>query len=125
MNMLWIIALSLALLAIIVVATLGRTVRRQQLCIKGMEGRIEYLVSNLNALCASAVGVDDRVLHLERLGRDLEHRQESLETQSQPDRPYGEAIQMVHQGATPARLVETLDLSRSEAELLVALHGLH
>lgn len=123
MNMLWIVALSMACLAIITTTALGRRVRRQQLLIKGMEGRIEYLVSNLNALCASAVGVDDRVVHLERLGRDLEHRQESLETHALPERPYGEAIQMAHQGATPARLMEALDLSRSEAELLVTLHG--
>jgi hypothetical protein len=52
------------------------------------------------------------------------HRQESIETAKQSgDRPYGEAIQMVHKGAGVARLVDDLGLSRSEAELLVMLHG--
>ena len=50
---------------------------------------------------------------------------ESLEIQhqNQEERPYGEAIQMIHKGATAASLGERLGLSRSEAELMVMLHG--
>jgi hypothetical protein len=53
----------------------------------------------------------------------MRHRQENIETHQPGDRPYGEAIQMVHQGAAKSRLVEELGLSKSEAELLVTLHG--
>ncbi|MCW8847661.1 MAG: DUF2802 domain-containing protein [Sedimenticola sp.] len=80
------------------------------------------LNENLNALCTGAVGVDQRVNNLERTGRDLAHRQESIESQQQ-DRPYGEAIQLVQQGANASRLVEELGLSRSEADLVVMLHS--
>ncbi len=84
----------------------------------------EQLTSTINALCASAVGVDKRVIKLERHGRDLTYRQEHIETSQQPgDRPYGEAIEMAQKGARPSRLIEELGLSKSEAELLVMLHG--
>ncbi len=82
------------------------------------------LSSTLNAMCAGAVGVDRRLSGLEKQGRDLVHRQDSMESQKQSDRPYGEAIQLVHRGATTDRLVAELGLSHSEAELVVMLHGL-
>jgi len=81
------------------------------------------LSDSLNALCSSAVGVDQRVSRLERHGRALESRQETVESQQKSDRPYQQAIQMVQNGATAERLMEELDLSRSEAELLFMLHG--
>ncbi len=102
---------------------LRRTVREQQRRIAAMEGKVQELTSSLNALCAGAVGVDRRVVRLERTNRDLEHRQETLENQDIPDRPYGEAIRLVQQGAGARRLIEELEMSPSEAELLVALHG--
>jgi hypothetical protein len=64
------------------------------------------------------------VIKLERSGRDLIHRQEHIESSQQSgDRPYGEAIEMVHKGAGASRLMQELDISKSEAELLVMLHG--
>jgi hypothetical protein len=42
---------------------------------------------------------------------------------SQSDRPYGEAIQLVQRGASASDLVKELGLSRSEADLVVMLHG--
>ncbi|MES9875134.1 MAG: DUF2802 domain-containing protein [Candidatus Sedimenticola sp. PURPLELP] len=102
---------------------LGLRVRSQASQIDDLTGRVEYLASNLNALCSGAVGVDQRVSRLEQKGRDLEYRQESMETHQHSERPYGSAIHMVHQGATVNRLMDELGLSRSEAELLVSMHG--
>lgn len=85
--------------------------------------RIEALSNNLNALCAGAVGVDRRVSGLEHRSREQQQYLESMKSSQQAERPYGEAIHMVHQGATPHRLVEELGLSRSEAELVAMLHG--
>jgi septal ring factor EnvC (AmiA/AmiB activator) len=87
--------------------------------------QIEQLTTTINVLCASAVGVDRRVVKLERNGRDLVFRQEHIESSQQPgDRPYGEAIEMAQKGARASRLVEELGLSKSEADLLVMLHGM-
>jgi hypothetical protein len=123
MNMFWIVTMPIATVVVVAVVLLAGTLRRQRRRISGLEGQIEHLASSLNAICASAVCVDRRVVQLERIGREMRHRQENIETHQPGDRPYGEAIQMVHQGAAKSRLVDELGLSKSEAELLVTLHG--
>jgi Tfp pilus assembly protein PilN len=113
----------IGIVALLSGVVLLRVVKRQQQEIKALQEKAEFLTTSLNALCSGAVGVDHRVARLEQRGRDLEHRQDSFETQKQSERPYGEAIQLVHQGASAMRLVEELGLSHNEAELVVMLHG--
>lgn len=122
MEILLLVTLLLALSALAGLLLVGLRMRRFGRQIAVTEEQIHSLTENLNALCSGAVGVDQRVSNLERTGRDLTHRQESMESQ-QNDRPYGEAIQLVQQGASANRLVEELGLSHSEAELVVMLHG--
>ena len=98
--------------------------KRQRRQLQEAHQKVDELSSTVSGLCSAAVGVDKRVIRLEQKGRDLEHRQESFETQKHSDRPYGEAIQLVHRGATASRLVEELGLSHSEAELVVMLHSM-
>lgn len=122
MQILSFFSLILALGAIVALVLFGLRLRDSSRRLKELQAQVHSLTENLNALCSGAVGVDQRVSNLERSGRDLVHRQESIES-SQPDRPYGEAIQMVQQGATASVLVQELGLSRSEADLVVMLHG--
>ncbi len=122
MEILSLVALLLAIAAVAALIVTGLRLRGFSRRLAESEAQIHSLTENLNALCSGAVGVDQRVSNLERTGRDLAHRQESIES-SQPDRPYGEAIQMVQQGATASVLVQELGLSRSEADLVVMLHG--
>ncbi len=110
------------LLLLLVVVQWGRLKLLNQK-LSDTESRLNSLSENLNALCSGAVGVDQRVNSLERRGRDLAHRQESMESQQYAERPYAEAIRLVHQGATVERLEEELGLSRSEADLVYMLHG--
>jgi len=122
MEILSLLSLLLALGAISALFLIGLRLRDSTKRLREVEAQVHSLTENLNALCSGAVGVDQRVSNLERSGRDLAHRQESIES-SQPDRPYGEAIQMVQQGASASVLVQELGLSRSEADLVVMLHG--
>ncbi|WP_260293482.1 DUF2802 domain-containing protein [Sedimenticola hydrogenitrophicus] len=119
MQILTLVSLFLAIAALILTGLRLRTFAGR---LREAESQIHSLTENLNALCSGAVGVDQRVSDLERSGRDLAHRQESMES-SQPDRPYGEAIQLVQRGASASDLVKELGLSRSEADLVVMLHG--
>ncbi len=121
----YIILISIVCLAMLFFRRQSRTIRLQDNRIEELGKQIEQLTTTVNVLCASAVGVDKRVIKLERNGRDLTYRQESIESsQHTVDRPYGEAIQMAQRGARASRLVEELGLSESEAELLVMLHGM-
>lgn len=117
-------ASSILVLSIVLSIALAVALRQQGKQLSLANQRVEQLTSTVSGLCSAAVGVDKRVIRLEQKGRDLEHRQESFETQNHSERPYGEAIQLVHRGATVSRLVEELGLSHSEAELVVMLHGM-
>ncbi len=121
----FILLITVGCIALFFLLTQARTIRRQNNRITDLGKQIEQLSSTATALCAGAVGVDRRVVKLERNSRDLVHRQESIESQQHTaDRPYGEAIQMVQKGAVASRLVDELGMSNSEAELLVMLHGM-
>ncbi len=122
MQIIW--TLGIALCALIAVGMLAWRVRAERRKLADAMVRIGALNGTLSALCAGAVGVDQRISRLEREGRDLGYRQEAIENQQQGEQPYGEAIQLVQQGAPASRLVEELGLTRNEADLVVMLHGL-
>ncbi len=109
---------------VLLIYMLFRRIRTQDGELVKAQRKIEDLTANLNAICSGAVGVDRRVSKLERQGRDITSRQESMEAQTTDDRPYGEAINLVHKGADASRLVDELGLTQSEAELVAMLHGM-
>lgn len=85
--------------------------------------QLELVCQSIGGLTAGAVGVDRRVHRLERLEKHLAERQENFENQQSDEQPYGQAIRLVQQGAGVNRLVSELEISPSEAELIVRLHG--
>ena len=115
--------LALVLLLLVWVVVQWIRINRMEVALSENRARLDSLAENLNALCSGAVGVDQRLGRLENRGRDLAYRQESIESHQYAERPYAEAIRLVHQGATAARLEEELGLSGSEAELVFMLHG--
>ncbi len=125
MNIHWIVIGAIGLAGALGFVWCILSLQRLTMRLAEVEQRLESLGTNLRALCAGAVGVDKRVSRLEQHGRDLRHRQEDMECQRQPGKHYyGEAIQMVRQGAGVERLIEELGLSHSEADLIVMLHGM-
>jgi|GEM_PF-1434140 len=83
------------------------------------------LKQTVGALCSSSVGVDKRVTRLERHGRDLEERQENIESSQQlGEPPYAEAIRRVQEGADAQTLVDELGLNHGEADLILMMHGI-
>lgn len=89
----------------------------------GLEQRLDIFQQSLHGLTAGAAGVDKRMFRLEEQERLLTERQDSLENQRAADQPYAHAISLVQQGAGVHRLMEELELSESEAELIFRLHG--
>ena len=100
--------------------------RRQREKSERLLREVETLKQTVGALCSSAVGVDRRVNRLERKGRDLEERQENIESNHlQTDRPYADAIRRVKEGASAEELIQELGISHGAADLLIMMHGLN
>ena len=102
---------------------LGRRITMAQARIDEIAQQLELVRQSISGLTAGAVGMDRRVHRLEQREKSLSERQESFEIQQADEQPYGQAIRLVQQGAGVGRLVGELDLSESEADLIVRLHG--
>jgi len=115
--------LLLALSAWAVVAVINKRLAAERARSDDLEQQLELVRQSIRGLTTGAVGVDRRVNRLEARERLLTERQETYEIQNAEDQPYGHAIRLVQQGAGIGRLVQELELSESEADLIVRLHG--
>ena len=88
-----------------------------------LQRELELVRQSISGLTAGTVGMDRRMQRLETREKLLSERQETYEIQQSDEQPYGHAIRLVQQGAAVSRLVDELELSESEAELIVRLHG--
>ncbi len=116
----------LALIAWLVIAgqqRLARGLTQANERAQALEQQLDLVRQSISGLTAGTVGMDRRMQRLEDRERALSERQETYEIQQADDQPYGQAIRLVQQGAGANRLVDELDLSESEAELIVRMHG--
>ena len=116
-------ALLMALLSGFAAAGLNRRLGAAQARIDELQQQLELVRQSISGLTAGAVGMDRRVDRLEKREKALSERQESFEIQQADEQPYGHAIRLVQQGAGARRLVSELELSESEADLIVRMHG--
>ncbi len=129
-NLVVLIALALAafalLLAVVAWVSAVRSSKRLQHSearAADLQTQLELVRQSITGLTAGAVGMDRKLQQLAARERVLSERQETYENQQVDDQPYSHAIRLVQQGASVSRLVEELELSESEAELIVRLHG--
>ena len=117
-------------MAAVLVALAGAAIHQYRLWrqmaqqLAALSQRLDIFQQSLHGLTAGATGIDKRMFRLEAQERLLSERQETLENQRVDDQPYAKAISLVQQGAGVQRLMEELQLSESEAELIFRLHGL-
>lgn len=97
------------------VALLTRRLTQQRELVRALRADVE-------SLCTGANGLDGRLNRLERGLRRLDGKLELVELRDPGERPYAQAIRMVHHGAGCEALMENCGLARSEAELIVMLH---
>lgn len=117
------LALLAAVAAVAGLYRLQRSLGRERARAQDLHQQLELVRQSISGLTAGAVGVDRRMQRLEASGKALAERQETFEIQQADEQPYGHAIRLVQQGAGVARLVDELELSENEAELIVRLHG--
>ena len=113
----------LAMAPWVAIATLNRRLRDALDQNSELQQQIDLVRQSISGLTAGAVGVDRRMRQLAAREKVLSQRQETYEIQQGDEQPYGHAIRLVQQGAGAHRLVQELELSESEAELIVRLHG--
>jgi cytoskeletal protein RodZ len=124
-TLFWLGLLPMILLLVVLLVVIFIQERNRRDSHERLTREVETLKQTVSALCSSAVGVDKRVNRLERQGRDLEERQESIEQSTQQgEPPYSDAIRMVHAGAGPEQLVSELGISRDAADLIIMIHGM-
>lgn len=81
------------------------------------------LQQDMRALCSGAVGLGDRLRQLERGLKGLNGRHDRLQLKDPGERPYAQAIRLVHNGAGAHEIADTCGLTRGEAELIRMLHS--
>lgn len=137
MTIYWLAFASFALISLLGLGYLQNLMQRQERELVTLKREVRTLTSNLSAQCDTGAGMNRRLNIIEGAMRQWQEQmdgfqQAQLDFQQQRERellqrgqeqPYGEAIYLVHQGASVQRLMDELGLSRSEAELLYRVHG--
>jgi len=86
--------------------------------------KLDGIQNDVSALCASGLGVDERVGGTERRVRSLVERLEELEESETFEhlQEFQGAIELAKNGAEASEIVEKCHLTLDEAELLIRLH---
>lgn len=87
--------------------------------------QLKELSHELQTMTNAAYGVGKRISQLAGQVRELDDRQEEFDLKEQGSQSIQQAIALVHKGASIDELVESCDMSRGEAELLMMVHGPH
>lgn len=116
-------------LAILIAMQLGsflgqrRLAQRQLQDQTRLDERIDKLTQKLNEYQQSNIRMGEELITLRSKLSQLENKQQRLEQQDVQNMPYNQASRLVHMGASQDDLMQACGLSRSEAELMLKLHG--
>jgi hypothetical protein len=81
------------------------------------------LQNELSALCAGASGMGAHLSRMDQQLQRLGERQDNLEAHDSLHREYDRAVKLVRNGAGTEEIMAQCNLLRTEAELLMRLHG--
>lgn len=88
-----------------------------------LDARIDKLGQKLAEYQQSNIRMGEELLSLREKQGQLENRQQRVEQQDVQGMPYNQASRLVQMGASTDDLMQACGLSRSEAELMLKLHG--
>ncbi len=126
------VLLALFLMLLVYVISLNRSLQQSQSELKQVkqftamqQKQLKDLSHELQAMTSAAYGVGKRINQLSAQLRELDDRQEEFDLKEQGAQSMQQAIALVHKGASIEELMETCEMSRGEAELLIMVHGQH
>ena len=82
----------------------------------------QAMQAEMNAMSSSMMILGERLLELEDNISQVHQRQEMFEGNGR-NHSYGDAMEMARQGASSEELQDKCRISRTEADLIVLLHG--
>ncbi|HHA18666.1 MAG: DUF2802 domain-containing protein [Gammaproteobacteria bacterium] len=85
--------------------------------------KIADLQNQLSALCAGAVGTDDRIIQFEQTLTQIKEYQNTLDLGMSPQHGYDHAIRLARKGVAVNQLIDNCNLSDEEAHLINRMHG--
>jgi len=85
--------------------------------------KIADLQSQLSALCAGAVGADNRIIKFEQMLNQLKEHQNTIDLGMSSQHSYDHAIRLARKGVGMDQLIDNCNLSDEEAHLINRLHG--
>ena len=85
--------------------------------------KIASLQNQLSALCAGAVGTDERIIHFEQTLNQLKEHQNTISLDIPTQHSYDHAIRLARKGVDINQLIDNCNLSDEEAHLINRLHG--
>lgn len=101
-----------------------RRLGQRQLALEAsMEGRLDKLTQRLAEYQQSHIRMGEELISLRSKLTQLENKQQRLEQQDMHTMPYNQASRLVGMGASLDDLMQSCGLTRSEAELILKLHG--
>lgn len=127
-----VVVLILFLILALYVNSLSRSLKQSDSQLKQLkqytimqQKQLKELSHELQTMTNAAYGVGKRINQLAGQIRELDDRQEEFDLKEQGSQSMQQAIALVHKGATIDELIESCDMSRGEAELLMMVHGTH
>ncbi|EZQ14060.1 chemotaxis protein [Halopseudomonas bauzanensis] len=113
------------LVAALVASVLAvRRLGQRQLELKAAtEVRLDKLNQRLAEYQQSHIRMGEELISLRNKLSQLENKQQRLEQQDMHTMPYNQASRLVGMGASLDDLMQSCGLTRSEAELMLKLHG--
>lgn len=113
------------LVAALAAALLGqrRAARQQKEQGARLDDRIDKLTHRLTEYQQGNIRMGEELIALREKLTQLELKQQRLEQHDVKNLPYNQATRLVSMGASLDDLIQSCGLSRSEAELMLKLHG--
>ncbi|WP_185266164.1 DUF2802 domain-containing protein [Halopseudomonas xiamenensis] len=117
------------LLGVLVAAMIGGILAQRRLAQRQLEqearlsGRLDKLAQKLTEYQQSNIRMGEELITLREKITHLENKQQRLEQQDLHTMPYNQASRLVGMGASLDDLMQSCGLTRSEAELMLKLHG--
>ena len=102
---------------------LGRLKHSTSQQLADYQKRLAAMENQLSAVLDGAVGMGDKMQSLAQQVRSTRDEQLQISQRDLGNLPFNKAVQLVEQGAGVETLVRDCGLSRSEADLVVMMHG--